>query len=92
MPRVKYVGHIVSKDGVETDPEKIDKVMSWPTPTTPEEVRRFIGFAGYYRKFIMNFSQIARPLTDLMPAPTPKSTHTSGSLKIKILMIIMIFI
>ena len=73
MPKVKYVGHIISKDGIETDPEKIEKVVSWPTPTTPEEVRRFIGFAGYYRRFIQNFSQIARPLTDIMPTPKPKT-------------------
>ena len=60
---MKYVGHIVSESGVETDPEKVDKVINWPIPSTPEDVRRFIGFAGYYRRFIKNFSQISRPLT-----------------------------
>ncbi|PVD33765.1 hypothetical protein C0Q70_05025 [Pomacea canaliculata] len=46
--RVKYVGHIVSAAGVETDPEKCEKVKNWPVPRTPEDVRQFLGFAGYY--------------------------------------------
>ena len=68
--KVKYVGHIVSDQGIETDPDKTCKVLNWPTPTTPEEVRKFLGFAGYYRRFIANFSRIARPLSQLMPIPT----------------------
>ena len=67
--RVMYVGHIASEHGIEPDPHKIDKVTHWPTPTCPEDVRTFLGFAGYYRKFIHGFSKIARPLTDVMPAP-----------------------
>ena len=50
--KVKYVGHIVSEAEVETDPDKIEKNVYWPEPKTPEEVRSFIGFAGYYRRFI----------------------------------------
>lgn len=45
---VKYVGHIVSKQGFETDPGKTTKGLNRPTPTTPEEVRKFLGFVGYY--------------------------------------------
>ena len=67
--KVKYIGHIVSKDGIEHDPTKIEKVTNWPHPTTPEEVRQFLGFIGYYRKFVKDFSKITRPLTDLMPVP-----------------------
>lgn len=81
-PKVKYVGHIVSEAGVETDPEKIEKIIKWPTPETPEQVRQFIGFAGYYRRFIRNFSQISKPLTELMPTPAKKSkkkTHIQKS-------------
>ena len=70
--RVKFLGHIVSEDGVEVDPEKTEKVTTWPTPTSPEDVRRFLGLAGYYRRFIKNFSQISRPLTNLMPVPSGK--------------------
>ena len=72
--KVKYVGHVVSKDGVEVDPDKTAKVVNWPTPTSPEDVRRFIGFVGYYRRFIKNFSVISKPLTDLMPSPTSKKS------------------
>ena len=67
--KVKYVGHVVSEDGVEPDPDKISKAVDWPRPTYPEQVRQFLGFIGYYRKFIKDFSKIARTLTDLMPAP-----------------------
>ncbi|XP_063438199.1 uncharacterized protein LOC134719148 [Mytilus trossulus] len=70
--RVKYIGHIVSAKGIEPDPEKIDKVMNWPRPTNPEEVRQFLGFVGYYRKFVRDFSKKARPLTDLMPSTSNK--------------------
>jgi protoheme ferro-lyase len=50
-----------------------DKV-NWPKPTNPEDVRRFLGFVGYYRRFIRQFSHISKPLTDLMPNPTPKKS------------------
>jgi hypothetical protein len=56
--KVKYIGHIVSKDGIEPDPDKIEKVNNWPHPTTLEEVRQFVGFIGYYRKFAKDFSKM----------------------------------
>lgn len=74
--RVKYVGHVVSAEGIEPDDDKITKVKNWPTPSNSEDVRRFLGFVGYYRKFIMNFSKIARPLTSLIPTTT-KSKKTN---------------
>lgn len=66
MKKVKYIGHIISEEGVQADPDKINKVKDWPIPKTPDDVRQFLGFAGYYRKFILNFSKIARPLIDIM--------------------------
>jgi hypothetical protein len=71
--KVKYIGHIVAKDGIKPDPDKIEKVSNWPRPSTPEEVRKFLGFIGYYRKFAKDFSKIARQLTDLMPVPKKKT-------------------
>ena len=71
--KVRYVGHIVSADGIEPDPQKVEKVKDWPTPTNPDEVRRFLGFVGYYRRFIKDFSKTARPLSDLVPEPTKKA-------------------
>ena len=64
--RVKYVGHVVSVKGVETDPDKIKKVADWPVPTNTAELRTFLGFSGYYRRFVKNFVQITKPLTHLL--------------------------
>ena len=70
--KVTFLGHVVSKDGIETDPSKIDKIKNWPTPTTPEELHSFLAFAGYYRRFIQDFAKIIRPLAELIPHPTSK--------------------
>lgn len=77
MEKVKYVGHVVSKNGIEPDPEKIEKVVNWPRPTKPDEVRQFLGFVGYYRRFIKDFTKIAKPLNELMPPTTQKSRKNS---------------
>lgn len=62
---VRYLGHIVSSRGVETDPEKISALNTWPRPQTLSELKSFLGFAGYYRRFVQDFSKIVRPLNDL---------------------------
>jgi hypothetical protein len=73
--KVKYVGYIVSENGIEADPEKVDKIRDWPTPSSPEEVRKFLGFAGYYRKFVQDFAKIAKPLSELMPKSAGKKSR-----------------
>ncbi len=70
--KVSYVGDVVSEQGIEADPKKMEKDVNCPTPKTPEEVRQFVGFTGYYRKFVRNFSQVEKPLTDLMPSTEKK--------------------
>ena len=57
---------MVSKEGVSTDPDKIAAVTEWPQPTTVTEVRSFLGFVSYYRRFIPNFSKVAKPLNQLL--------------------------
>ncbi|GKB32188.1 putative reverse transcriptase domain-containing protein, partial [Tanacetum coccineum] len=57
--------HVIDRSGVHVDPAKIEAIKSWPTPTTPTEVRQFLGLAGYYRRFIEGFSLISKPLTKL---------------------------
>ncbi|XP_048108990.1 uncharacterized protein LOC125300872 [Alosa alosa] len=71
QPRVKYVGHIVSADGIATDPAKVEAVTQWPQPTDLKSLRSFLGFCGYYRRFVANYSSIVKPLTDLTKGYPP---------------------
>ena len=60
--QVLYLGHVVSEDGVSTDPAKLESIRTWPTPTNTTDVRSFLGLASYYRRYIKGFANIARPL------------------------------
>jgi len=60
--RLRYLGHIVSKSGVEPDPSKVRAVSEWPRPTNEKELRQYLGLTGYYRRFIPSFAQTAKPL------------------------------
>ena len=62
---ITYLGHLITADGIATDPKKIQVVKDWPTLETVGDVRSFLGFVGYYRRFIKGFSQIAKPLYQL---------------------------
>ena len=64
--KLKYLGFVVSEKGIEADPEKINSVVNWPVPTNFVQLRRFLGFAGYFRRFIRSFAQIAKPLHSLL--------------------------
>ena len=61
-PQVEFLGHVVSAEGVSTDPKKIEKVANWPVPTSKREVQQFLGLANYYRRFMEDFARIAKPL------------------------------
>ncbi|KAJ9544937.1 hypothetical protein OSB04_024644 [Centaurea solstitialis] len=62
---VHFLGHLVNKEGIHVDPTKIEAIKKWEAPKTPTEIRQFLGLAGYYRRFIANFSKITQPLTTL---------------------------
>ncbi|CAK1602518.1 unnamed protein product [Parnassius mnemosyne] len=62
---LKYLGYLVDKHGLRTDQGKVDIILNYPTPTSAKEVKRFLGMAGWYRRFITNFSKISKPLNKL---------------------------
>ena len=72
---LKYLGHIVSKQGIATDPKKIQAIHDWPRPKTVTEVCSFTGFTNYYRKFIKGYAKIARPLHELVAGENSKRKH-----------------
>ncbi|XP_012822696.2 uncharacterized protein LOC105947845 [Xenopus tropicalis] len=63
---VTYVGHVVSTEGIGTDPAKIEAVVTWPKPQNVTELRSFLGFCGYYRRFVEGYSRVAHPLNELL--------------------------
>ena len=68
---------ILSPGHIEMDPTKLDGIRNWPTPTKVKDVRSFLGFANFYRKFIGDYSNIACPLLDLTKKDTPWNWNNS---------------
>jgi transposase InsO family protein len=79
--QVEYLGHIISKSGISTSPQKIEKVKSWPSPTSQEELRSFLGLSGYYRRFIQNYAEIVAPLEKLCLDGWNKARKLRGKLR-----------
>ena len=69
---INFLGHVVSESGIHTSPEKIHKVVNWPVPENADKLRSFLAFAGYYRRFIKDFSKIIKPLNELLPPTSVK--------------------
>ncbi|KAL8121324.1 hypothetical protein AgCh_018164 [Apium graveolens] len=65
LKEVRFLGHVISNKGVKVDTTKIEAIINWERPKTPTEVRSFMGLAGYYRRFVQDFSKVATPLTKL---------------------------
>jgi hypothetical protein len=62
----KFLGHTISQDGISVDPSKVQEVMDWKPPKSVHQIRSFLGLAGYYRRFIPDFSRITKPMTELL--------------------------
>ena len=69
--KVRYLGHIVSEQGVATDPDKVETVRNWKEPENLRDIQAFLGMVGYYRQYINDFATVARPLTRLTGKDTP---------------------
>jgi hypothetical protein len=70
MEEVAFLGHVLSAKGMAVDLSKIEAVSKWQSPKSTE-IRSFLGLAGYYRRFIENFSKIAKPMTEMLKSNTP---------------------
>jgi len=75
---VKFLGHIVSTEGIAPDPDKTTKVAQWPMPTSAVEVQQFLGLANYYRRFIQDFATKAKPLHQLTEKRSQLNGHHSA--------------
>jgi hypothetical protein len=89
LREVQFLGHIIDERGIQVDPSKVAAIVEWVPPKNPTEVRSFLGLAGYYRRFIQNFSSIAVPLTRLTRKKEefkwgPEQEKAFGELKSKL--------
>ena len=66
LKEVGFLGYVISREGIAVDPTKVASITKWLAPTSVGEIRCFLGLAGYYRRFIENFSKIAKPITKLL--------------------------
>jgi hypothetical protein len=66
LEEVTFLGHVLTAEGVVVDPVKIEAVKEWEQPRNPTDIHSFLGLASYYRRFIENFSKIAKPMTNLL--------------------------
>ena len=74
--QITYLGHTVSKGGIETDLKKITAIKEWPVPKTVTEVQSFLGFTNYYHKFIPKYAQIAQPINQLVSGDNANKKKT----------------
>jgi Reverse transcriptase (RNA-dependent DNA polymerase) len=65
-PKIKYLGLVVEEKKLAMDPTKLKGILDWPAPKTVKEVRSFLGFGNFYRRFVKGFSHLAHPLNDLL--------------------------
>src|SRR4051812_5920260 len=86
LPEVTYLGHVISANGVAVNPQRVQAVLDWTPPESVKQVRSFLGLASYCRRFVENFSKVAKPLTELLKKDrkfqwTPKCEEIFQELK-----------
>jgi hypothetical protein len=70
LEEIQFLGHVLSAKGIAVDPSKVKDILEWKLPTTVHQVRSFLGLAGYYHRFILDFSKIVKPITSLLKNDT----------------------
>ena len=70
MEEIQFLGHVLSSNGIVVDPSKVKDILEWKPPTTVHQVRSFLGLAGYYHRFIPDFSKLVKPITSLLKNDT----------------------
>ena len=65
VQKIGFLGVVIGPDGIEMEKKKVNRVLSWPEPKNVKDIRKFLGLANYYRRFIKNFAQVARPMNVL---------------------------
>lgn len=81
--QVRYLGYVISAKGIATDPEKVNVVETWPKSNTVKDLRSFLGFASYYRRFVPKFAQVAGPLYHLIGVCNKEKTTPKANCKLQ---------
>ncbi len=76
QPTIQFLGYIIDSGGIRMDEGKVEAISSWPIPTTIKELQRFLGFSNFYRRFILNYSTITSPLTNLLRGKAKSLSHS----------------